>query len=171
MIWRQFIVVFLIINSLWAGSSPRHSAEKPNIIIIFTDDQGYQDLGCYGSPDIKTPNIDQLAHEGIRFTDFYVAANVCTPSRAGLLTGRYPVRMGLASGVLFPHSGKKGLPQSEQTIAELIRSKGYKSACIGKWHLGHTIDYLPQAHGFDLFYGIHTVMICGSHRSYVFQKM
>ena len=154
MIWRQFILVFLIINSLWAGSSPRHSAEKPNIIIIFSDDQGYQDLGCYGSPDIKTPNIDQLAHEGIRFTDFYVAANVCTPSRAGLLTGRYPVRMGLASGVLFPHSGKKGLPQSEQTIAELIRSKGYKSACIGKWHLGHTIDYLPQAHGFDLFYGI-----------------
>ena len=98
MIWRQFILVFLIINSLWAGSSPRHSAEKPNIIIIFTDDQGYQDLGCYGSPDIKTPNIDQLAREGIRFTDFYVAANVCTPSRAGLLTGRYPVRMGLASG-------------------------------------------------------------------------
>jgi arylsulfatase A len=123
-------------------------------VIIFTDDQGYQDLGCYGSPDIRTPHLDQLAEEGMRFTDFYVVASVCSPSRAGLLTGRYPVRMGLANSVLFPHSGDHGLPPKEQTLAELMKGAGYRTACVGKWHLGHQKKYLPTAHGFDSFFGI-----------------
>lgn len=132
------------------------STEKrpPNVIIIFTDDQGYQDVGCFGSPDIATPNLDQMAAEGMLFTDFYSASPVCTPSRAGLLTGKYPQRLGMAKGVLFPHSGKKGLAPAEITIAELLKKKNYATACIGKWHLGHMDHVLPTAQGFDSYYGI-----------------
>ena len=126
----------------------------PNVIIIFTDDQGYQDVGCFGSPDIATPHLDQMAKEGMRFTDFYVASPVCTPSRAGLLTGKYPERLGMAKGVLFPHSEDKGLPPKEITIAELLKKKNYATACIGKWHLGHMDHVLPTAQGFDTYYGV-----------------
>lgn len=154
MIRIRFIFMLFCMSSAWAGSVPESSIEKPNVVIIFTDDQGYQDLGCYGSPDIRTPHLDQLAEEGMRFTDFYVVASVCSPSRAGLLTGRYPVRMGLANSVLFPHSGDHGLPPKEQTLAELMKGAGYRTACVGKWHLGHQKKYLPTAHGFDSFFGI-----------------
>ena len=154
MIRIRFIFMLFCMSSAWAGSVPERSIEKPNVVIIFTDDQGYQDLGCYGSPDIRTPHLDQLAEEGMRFTDFYVVASVCSPSRAGLLTGRYPVRMGLANSVLFPHSGDHGLPPKEQTLAELMKGAGYRTACVGKWHLGHQKKYLPTAHGFDSFFGI-----------------
>ncbi len=126
----------------------------PNFIVIFTDDQGYQDVGCFGSPDIATPHLDRMAAEGMRLTDFYVAAPVCTPSRAALLTGKYPKRLGMAKGVLFPHSGDRGLPPDEITIADHLKQKNYATACIGKWHLGHLDKYLPTAQGFDTYYGI-----------------
>ncbi len=128
-----------------------------NFIIIFTDDQGYGDLGCYGHPTIKTPNIDKMAIEGQRWTNFYVAANVCTPSRAALLTGRHAVRSGMYSKrgkrVLFPDS-EGGLPSTELTIAKHLQRNGYRTACIGKWHLGHLSRFLPTSHGFDYYYGI-----------------
>lgn len=127
--------------------------KQPNFVIIFADDQGYQDLGCFGSPDIATPNIDGMAKNGMRFTDFYVASPVCTPSRAGLLTGRYPKRFGMDKGVLFPTS-ETGLPPSEVTIAEMLKPKGYATACIGKWHLGHLKQFLPTSQGFDSYYGV-----------------
>ncbi len=131
-------------------------SSQPNFIIIFTDDQGYGDLGCYGHPTIKTPNLDRMAAEGQKWTSFYVAANVCTPSRAALMTGRLPIRSGMFSDkrrVLFPDSDG-GLPQTETTIAKQLKQKGYRTAAIGKWHLGHLPAYLPTSHGFDSYYGI-----------------
>ena len=131
-------------------------APLPNFIIIFTDDQGYGDLGCFGHPTIKTPNLDRMAVEGQKWTSFYVAANVCTPSRAALMTGRLPIRSGMYSDkrrVLFPDSDD-GLPQSEITIARHLKQKGYRTAAIGKWHLGHLPAYLPTSHGFDSYLGI-----------------
>ena len=128
------------------------SAATPNVIIIMADDQGYQDLGCFGSPKIKTPHIDQMAKEGMRFTDFYSGASVCTPSRAALLTGCYASRVGNL-GVLFPRDAR-GLNPTEITIAELLKTKGYATACIGKWHLGHHKQFLPTSQGFDTYYGV-----------------
>ena len=128
------------------------SAATPNVIIIMADDQGYQDLGCFGSPKIKTPHIDQMAKEGMRFTDFYSGASVCTPSRAALLTGCYASRVGNL-GVLFPQDAR-GLNPTEITIAELLKTKGYATACIGKWHLGHHKQFLPTSQGFDTYYGV-----------------
>ncbi len=125
---------------------------KPNIILIFADDQGYNDLGCFGSKKIKTPNVDRLAKEGMRFTNFYSAASVCTPSRAALLTGCYPERVGNLP-VLFPRSNR-GLNPNETTVAEMLKGAGYKTACVGKWHLGHHKTFLPTNHGFDHYFGI-----------------
>ncbi|MGB1925459.1 MAG: sulfatase family protein [Rubripirellula sp.] len=129
------------------------AAEKPNFIIIFADDQGYGDLSCFGSKTIKTPNIDRLADEGRKFTSFMVASPVCTPSRAALLTGCYPKRVGMHQHVLFPTS-KKGLNPEEHTIADHLKSQGYSTACFGKWHLGHQPEVLPTSNGFDTYLGI-----------------
>jgi len=134
------------------------SSEKkpPNFVIIFADDLGYGDLGCYGHPTVRTTNLDRMAAEGSKLTQFYVAACVCTPSRAALMTGRLPIRNGMCSTkyrVLFTDSGG-GLPQSEITIAKALKSKNYATACIGKWHLGHLPQFLPMRHGFDYYYGI-----------------
>lgn len=128
-------------------------ASRPNIILVLTDDLGYGDLGVTGATAINTPHLDKLAGEGVRLTSFYAAANVCTPSRAGLLTGRYPVRMGLAMDVVRPES-THGLPQSETTMAELLQESGYQTAMIGKWHLGHLPEFWPTEHGFETFYGV-----------------
>lgn len=126
---------------------------KPNIIVIFNDDQGYQDLGCFGSPDIKTPHIDRMAEEGMKFTSFMVASPVCSASRAALLTGCYPRRVGV-SGVFFPNSGAKGLAPKHVTMAEVLKTVGYKTKAVGKWHLGDHLQFLPTNQGFDSYYGI-----------------
>ena len=123
----------------------------PNIILIYVDDLGYGDLGCYGS-SIPTPEVDRLAKEGVRFSDFYSASPVCSPSRAALLTGRYPTRVNVPR-VLFPRD-TTGLPRDELTIAELLKRRQYRTMCIGKWHLGHQRDYLPTRRGFDHYFGI-----------------
>ncbi len=134
-------------------SSTAHGAEKPNFIIVFTDDQGYNDLGCFGSQTIKTPNIDRLADEGRKYTSFDTACSVCSPSRAALLTGCYPKRVGMHRHVLFPKS-RYGLNPTEYTIADHLKSQGYATACVGKWHLGHHPETLPRANGFDSYFGI-----------------
>lgn len=127
---------------------------RPNFIVILTDDMGYGDLGCYGSKLIRTPHIDRLAREGVRFTDAYAAANLCTPSRAGLLTGRYPIRTGLANEVIQP-SDDYGLPLTEKTIASCLQQSGYRTALIGKWHLGNRAPYWPASgYGFDRVFGL-----------------
>src|ERR1051326_1725356 len=123
----------------------------PNIVFIYSDDLGYGDLSCYGS-GISTPNIDQLASEGMRFTHFYSASPVCSPSRAALMTGRYPARVGVPN-VLAP-TDTYGLQTTEMTIAELVKTAGYKTACIGKWHLGDRPQLMPRYRGFDEYYGI-----------------
>ena len=128
-------------------------AKKPNFVIIMTDDQGYNDLSCYGSKKIKTPHVDKMAKEGRKFTSYYVASNVCTPSRAALLTGAYPQTVGMHNGVLFPQDNA-GLHPEEVTIADMLKTADYKTACIGKWHLGHRKPFLPTKQGFDYYYGI-----------------
>ncbi|MCA9198721.1 MAG: sulfatase [Planctomycetales bacterium] len=151
----------LRISVLWAmlplvNTTDRIQAAAPNFVIIFCDDLGYGDLGCFGHPNIRTPNLDRMAADGQKWTSFYVAAPVCTPSRAGLLTGRLPIRNGMTSPkrvVLFPDSGG-GLPAEEITIAEILKDQGYNTACIGKWHLGHLPQFLPRTQGFDSYFGI-----------------
>lgn len=139
---------------LFAGTFDVGAAEvpPPNVIVILADDLGYGDLACYGSATIATPRLDQLAREGVRFTDAYVAAPFCSPSRAALLTGRLPARCGVPY-VLFP-AERHGLPAAEITLATLLRSRGYATACIGKWHLGSAAAFHPQRHGFDEFFGL-----------------
>lgn len=124
---------------------------KPNVVIIFTDDQGYQDLGCYGSPLIQTPAIDGMAREGLKLTDFYVSASVSSASRAGLLTGRLNTRNGV-KGVFFPES--EGMSSEEITLAEALKEQGYATGCFGKWHLGDLKGHLPTDQGFDKYFGI-----------------
>ncbi|MFT3883550.1 MAG: sulfatase [Gemmatales bacterium] len=126
--------------------------ERPNIILIYADDMGYGDLGCYGNTVHQTPHLDQLAREGARFTNFYVAQAVCSASRAALLTGCYPNRIGIL-GALGPKA-EHGISDQEVTIAQLLKTKGYHTAIYGKWHLGHHSQFLPTRHGFDEFYGL-----------------
>ena len=132
-----------------AGRDP---ARRPNFVVILTDDQGYADLGCYGAPLLDTPNLDRMAAEGVRFTDFYAAAPNCSPSRAALLTGCYPTRVGLPK-VLGPGS-EIGISSEEVTLAELLKGQGYATACYGKWHLGDRPEFLPLRHGFDDYFGL-----------------
>jgi len=127
------------------------AARKPNVILIYADDLGYGDLGCYGGK-IRSPYLDRMAAEGMRFTHCLSANAVCSPSRAALLTGRYPTRVSVPR-VLFP-TDTTGLPEGETTIAQMLKPAGYKTMCVGKWHLGHLEQHLPTNHGFDEYYGI-----------------
>lgn len=136
-----------------AAAEPEPQPGPPNIVFILADDLGYRDLSCYGAPQIKTPNIDRIAADGTKFTEFYAAAPVCTPTRAALLTGCYPKRVGLHIGVLNPGT-PKGLNPEEITVAELLKAKGYTTACIGKWHLGERPETLPTSQGFDSYFGM-----------------
>ncbi|MEO6000590.1 MAG: sulfatase [Chitinophagaceae bacterium] len=151
-IGRIFIVALVFSMQFYSGHS---QSGQPNIIVILADDLGYGDLGCYGHPTIRTPNLDKMAIEGLRFTQFYVGAAVCTPSRAALLTGRLAIRTGIYGNhaVLFPNSAS-GLPLKENTIAETLKSKGYKTGMVGKWHLGHLPEFLPLRQGFDYYFGV-----------------
>ena len=147
------VAAFLLLAlSVLPGPCFAAATSRPNFVIIFADDLGYGDLGCFGSNTIRTPRIDRMAREGARLTDFYAAAPFCSPSRASILTGRYPVRAGVPN-VLFP-TERTGLPPSEITIAELLSKAGYATACIGKWHLGYPLEFCAQRQGFDFFLGL-----------------
>lgn len=145
----RIIALCALIAAHCVGASP------PNFVLLFADDLGYGDLGCFGHPCSLTPNLDRLAANGLRFTDFYVTSPVCSPSRAALLTGRYQTRSGIYPGVLYPGS-RGGLPLNETTIAEVLKTQGYSTAIVGKWHLGVGLNgtYLPTRHGFDSYLGI-----------------
>ena len=151
-----FLLISITATAVTATDAP---ASKPNIVIILADDLGWGDLGCYGHPSIRTPNLDRMAAEGMRFTDFYSTAEVCTPSRAALLTGRYPIRNGMCHDQfrVLRKISAGGLPAEEITIAQALKTRGYATACVGKWHLGNYANdpaHHPRRHGFDDYLGL-----------------
>ena len=163
---KHFIYILIIITIFSCGIDSNKNTNLdllPNIVLIYTDDQGYGDLSSYGSMSINTPNIDALAKNGAKLTSFLNASSTCSPSRAALLTGSYPIRTGVTN-VLWPRSGGmwgggnsktlKGLNPNEITIAEVLRDVGYSTAMSGKWHLGDELPFLPTQQGFDTYFGI-----------------
>lgn len=158
----KFKIILLVLGLVWQlkgfssnGETPIKPTKKPNVIIILTDDMGYGEISCYNKNQVQTPNIDRLAKEGARFTDFYVPTPYCAPSRASLLTGRFPLRHGMVENPA-PDAGINdiGLNASEITMGEYFQEAGYKTKGIGKWHLGHKPEYSPLKHGFDEYYGM-----------------
>ncbi len=147
-----FIILIVAIYSCSPGEQSKNTVKQTNFVLIFIDDMGYGDIGTQGATGWTTPNLDRMASEGMRFTNFYSAQPVCSASRAGLLTGCYPNRVGI-SGALFPNDSV-GINPSETTIAEMLKEKGYATAIFGKWHLGHHKEFLPLQHGFDEYVGI-----------------
>ena len=145
----RFLVLFALAV---AAAVPASAQTKPNVVLIIMDDVGYGDYGSYGAPDIKTPNVDRLARDGVKFTDFYAAPS-CTPTRAMLLTGRYYQRTALEVPLGAAPAGGRGLPASGRTLPQLVKNQGYATGLIGKWHLGYRPDMVPKAHGFDYFFG------------------
>ena len=150
--WSRFLTLAFMLAVAAMGQSLALGNTPPNIVLIFTDDQGYGDVGCFGATDVKTPNMDRLAQEGRRFTDFYVAQAVCTASRAALMSGCYPNRVSL-SGALN-HTSTVGIHPNEWLLPEMLQQKGYATAILGKWHLGTVPEFLPLNNGFDEFLGI-----------------
>jgi len=148
---KQLIILSCMIAALGLHAAPGRTS-TPNLVIIFCDDLGYADIGCFGAKGYKTPNLDRMAKEGIRFTRFYDAQPVCSASRAGLMTGCYPSRVGI-QGALGP-SAKIGINSNEVTFAEIAKQRGYATAIFGKWHLGCQTQFLPTHHGFDEFFGL-----------------
>ncbi|GGZ27970.1 N-acetylgalactosamine-6-sulfatase [Echinicola pacifica] len=153
--WLNLVLITLLLMGLQPKAISQ-SLKKPNILVILGDDQGTVDTHAYGSTDLHTPNLDRIANEGVRFTQFYAAAPVCSPSRASLLTAKYNQNARLFGNVSPPHSDpeyKSGLPTDEITMAEVFKADGYETALIGKWHLGHSPEKLPNGQGFDYFFG------------------
>lgn len=155
---RSFLIniLYLLIlttDFLKAQGNVKFDLKKPNVIIIYTDDQGTLDLNIYGAKDLFTPNMDKLAMKGVRFTQFYASAPVCSPSRASLMTGRYPQRAGLAGNASSEKGGNSEMPGTQITIAEMFQSAGYKTGHIGKWHMGYNLSSMPNQQGFDYSYG------------------
>lgn len=151
-LFRAGLALLLLLGGVSAGAAQEKKTKRPpNIVLIFADDLGYGDLGCFGGKN-PTPHLDRMAREGVRFTNFYVAQAVCSASRAALLTGKYSNRAGIL-GALGPAS-KNGLVKNETTIASLLKRLGYATCIIGKWHLGHLAEHLPMNHGFDEYYGL-----------------
>lgn len=148
----RFASVVLFAGPFLSAAPPTARPDRPNIILFVTDDQGYADLGCFGSPNIATPNLDRLAAEGTRFTDFYVAQAVCTASRAAFLSGCYPNRIGLTGAL--NHTSRVGLHPDEEILPEILQRLGYATACFGKWHLGTVLEFFPTRHGFHEFFGL-----------------
>jgi arylsulfatase A len=142
----------LVFGGVRCGKESSLQNRQPNIVIIFTDDQGYADVGTFGAKGFTTPNLDKMAAEGIRFTNFYAAQAVCSASRAALLTGCYPNRIGIRGAL--NHRAKHGIHENEMTIADLVKQKNYATAIYGKWHLGHHPQFLPMQHGFDDYFGL-----------------
>ena len=149
---KSTLLLLFFLSIISCTNQQSETNKKPNVIIIFTDDQGYQDIGCFGSPDIKTPHLDKMALEGIKLTDFYSAQAVCSASRAGLLTGCYPNRLGI-HGAFMPNSNQ-GLNLAETTLAEMLKGVGYNTGIFGKWHLGDHPNFMPNNQGFDEYFGI-----------------
>ena len=153
---RAVLACVVVLAALTAGSAqtPSQNSQKPNVVLIVTDDVGYGDIGSYGAPDIKTPNIDRLAREGVRFTDFYANGATCTPTRAGLITGRYQQRVMLERPLgTGGRALEQGLPVTGRSLPQLLKNAGYATAIVGKWHLGYKPEFRPNAHGFDYFFG------------------
>src|SRR5688572_15438307 len=149
--WQFTVPAFLAVFSV-ANGAPATAERPPNIVLIFCDDMGYADVGCYGAKGYETPYIDRLARQGVRFTDFYVAQPVCSASRAALMIGCYPNRVGI-KGALGPQA-TIGISSNELTMAEMLKTRGYATAIYGKWHLGHRPQFLPTRYGFDEYFGL-----------------
>jgi arylsulfatase A-like enzyme len=148
------IAIGVLLAGLAAAPLLQAQTARPNVVFIMTDDVGYGDIGSYGARDVLTPNIDQLAREGTRFTDFYANAPVCTPTRAGFVTGRYQQRVGLERALSGPaRTNGVGLTANGRTLPQLLKNSGYTTGLVGKWHLGYELDQSPSAHGFDYFFG------------------
>ena len=145
---------FLLSAAAGCVAAKAQTRKPPNFVVILADDLGYGDLACYGSRTNETPNLDRMAKEGVRFTDAYVPMPYCAPVRASILTGRYPFRHGMWSNPAPDNGIHIGLSQSEILLPQVLKPLGYKSTCIGKWHLGHTAEFLPRKRGFDEYYGI-----------------
>ena len=157
-VFTVLVVVATVLGQ--AAAAPAQSTDRPNVVLIITDDVGYGDIGSYGAPDIKTPNIDSLARNGTRLTDFYAAPN-CSPTRAALISGRYQqrVRIEVPLGAANGPAGDQGLRATGRSLPQLLKNNGYRSALIGKWHLGYKKEFSPLAHGFDYFFGFKSGLI------------
>ena len=155
----RYLALLLVMSGVIGCGQKLRQGERPNVIFILADDLGYADLGAYGATDIRTPNLDRLRREGVKFTDFHSNGPVCTPTRCALMTGRYQQRIGGLEWAIHPSVRKMGLPDREKTIADMLREVGYATAMSGKWHLGYDKKFRPMQHGFDRYFGL----LSGNH--------